>query len=784
MNCRHCYAPLEHVFLDLGFAPPSNAYLTAAELKQPELYFPLKLHVCAQCWLVQTEDYPHASELFANDYAYFSSISRSWLDHAARYAKMIAGRLHLGNNSLVIEVAANDGYLLKNFVAAGVPCLGIEPTASTAAAAETLGIPVLREFFCKALAEKLTAGGMQADLVIANNVYAHVPDVNDFTAGLKSVLKPGGTITLEFAHLMRLIEFTQFDTAYHEHFSYFSLHTVSRIFKRARLRVWDLEELPTHGGSLRIYGCHEDDSRAATSTVAALLAEEGRRGLRDLPVYLDFQSRADRVKDNLVAFLIAEKRAGKRVAAYGAAAKGNTFLNYAGIRSDLLPYVCDAAPSKQGKFLPGSHVPVLPPATMRERQPDLVLILPWNIAEEVVAQHRYVREWSGEFMVAIPNLDKISRQLNTSNSMSRIYYTKPSITDLEVRYATDAARNGWGERCYEYIGRFEAMFREHLGVKYAIATSSCTGAMHMGLAALGIGSGDEVILGDINWIASAAPITYLGAKPVFVDILPDTWCLDPAKTEAAITLHTKAILAVHLYGNLCNMDALIAIGAKHGIPVIEDAAEALGSQWHGRRAGSMGKFGTFSFHGSKTLTTGEGGMFVTQDDALYEKVLTMSNHGRARGQAKQFWSDVLGFKYKMSNLQAAIGCAQMERIDKLIAGKRRVFDYYAERLRNLPLNMNPEPEGTVNGFWMPTLVVNNDLAFDRAALLSAFKAEDIDGRVFFWPLSTLPMFEPKMQNKVSYQVFERAINLPTYNDLTETQMDRVIRLVRATLRGK
>lgn len=365
--------------------------------------------------------------------------------------------------------------------------------------------------------------------------------------------------------------------------------------------------------------------------------------------------------------------------------------------------------------------------------------------------------------------------------MSRIHYTKPSITDLEIRYATDAATNGWGERCYEYIARFESLFCRHLGVKYAVSTSSCTGAMHMGLAALGIGSGDEVILGDINWIASAAPITYLGAKPVFIDVLPDSWCIDPAKVEAAITPRTKAIIAVHLYGNLCDMDALLKIGNKHGIPVIEDAAEAIGSEWHGRRAGSLGAFGTFSFHGTKTMTTGEGGIFVTQDEALFEKVLTLSNHGRARGQTKQFWPDSLGFKYKMSNIQAAIGCAQLERIDALIAGKRRIFSYYAEQLRDLPLSMNPEPAGTVNGYWMPSIVVDEGVTFDREALLAAFKAENIDGRVFFWPLSMLPMFENKEENVVSYGLFNRAINLPTYHDLTDAEMDRVVRIVRKHL---
>lgn len=360
----------------------------------------------------------------------------------------------------------------------------------------------------------------------------------------------------------------------------------------------------------------------------------------------------------------------------------------------------------------------------------------------------------------------------------RIYYTRPSITELEVSYATDAAANGWGERCYEYINRFEEYFKAHLGVKYAIATSSCTGALHMGMAALGIGPGDEVIMADTNWIATASPVVHLGATPVFVDVLPDSWCLDPERVEEAITPRTKAIVAVHLYGNLCDMDRLLAIGEKHGIPVIEDAAEAIGSVYHGKRAGSMGKFGAFSFHGTKTLTTGEGGMFVTNDAELYEHVLTLSNHGRARGQAKQFWPDMVGFKYKMSNIQAAIGCAQMERIDELVAGKRRVFTYYSEHLQDLPLTMNPEPEGMVNGYWMPTIVAEAGSRFDRERLLALLKAENIDGRVFFWPLSMLPMFEENPGNITSYSLYQRAINLPTYHDLTDMEMNRVVNSIR------
>lgn len=408
MNCRHCNSALEHVFLDLGFAPPSNAYLNGDALLQPELYFPLKLFVCEHCWLVQTEDYSRADELFSHDYAYFSSVSKSWLDHAASYAQMITKRLNLGKESFVIEVAANDGYLLKNFVKASIPCLGIEPTASTAAAAESQGVPVLKEFFGESLAERLISEGKQADLIIGNNVFAHVPDINDFTLGLKKALKPGGTITLEFPHLMNLIDQVQFDTVYHEHFSYLSLYTVSQIFQKAGLRIFDVEALSTHGGSLRVYGCHAEDAREASEHVAGVLAQESAGGLRQLAVYRAFQPRADRVKNDLLSFLIEQKSKGISVAAYGAAAKGNTLLNYAGVKTDLLPYVCDAAPSKQGKFLPGSHIPIVSPDELNQYKPAIVLILPWNIADEVRLQLAHVSDWGGRFAVAVPNMRILS----------------------------------------------------------------------------------------------------------------------------------------------------------------------------------------------------------------------------------------------------------------------------------------------------------------------------------------------------------------------------------------
>lgn len=357
---------------------------------------------------------------------------------------------------------------------------------------------------------------------------------------------------------------------------------------------------------------------------------------------------------------------------------------------------------------------------------------------------------------------------------SRILYTKPSITALEVEYATDAAANGWGPKCYDYIIKLESLFRTHLGTRFAIATSSCTGAMHMGLAALGIGPGDEVILADTNWIATAAPITYLGATPVFVDIDPVSWCIDPEAAEKAITPRTKAIIATHLYGNLANIDALMDIGARHGIAVIEDGAEAIGSVTHGRRAGSVGLFGTFSFHGTKTITTGEGGMFVTSDEGLYEKVLMLSNHGRSRHQMKQFWPDAVGFKYKMPNVAAALGCGQMERIEDLIARKREIFSRYRSYLAGIDgISLNPEPLGTVNGAWMPTAVLAPELGISREDMMAAFSADNIDARVFFYPLSSLPMFTPQLENVHAYDIPGRAINLPSYHDMSEDDIARV-----------
>lgn len=405
MKCRHCNSTLDLKFLDLGFQPPSNSYLKKSDLNRAEVTYPLRLNVCRSCWLVQTEDYAAETEFFSPEYAYFSSTSSSWLKHAKEYCKMVQKRFNLSSGSRVIEVASNDGYLLKNFVEMGIPCFGVEPTDSTADAAEKVNVRTIREFFGAEFAKKLVSTDQTADLIIGNNVYAHVPDVNDFTLGLYHALKREGVITLEFPHLMRLVELNQFDTVYHEHYSYYSLFTVQMIFKKAGLRIFDVEEISTHGGSLRIYGCRDDANHQEKESVKVLLSEEKKRGMQTADYYQHFQKRADRIKNDLLTFLIEANGKGKKIAAYGAAAKGNTLLNYAGIKSDLIPFVCDAAEAKQGKYLPGSHIPILEPGKLAAYEPDLVMILPWNIAEEIVHQNKDLIKKGTSFFKAIPSLE-------------------------------------------------------------------------------------------------------------------------------------------------------------------------------------------------------------------------------------------------------------------------------------------------------------------------------------------------------------------------------------------
>lgn len=405
MKCRFCQTELSDVFVDLFNSPASNSFLSAEQLNEPENFFPLKIYTCRKCFLVQVDEYKKSDTIFDSSYVYFSSYSTTWLQHAKKYVEKMIGRFGYNSQSQVVEIASNDGYLLQYFVEKKVPVLGIEPTANTAEVAKTKGVDSVVDFFGVRLAKELSAKGTKADLLLGNNVLAHVPDIVDFTRGLKVLLNDKGVVTMEFPHLVQLIENNQFDTIYHEHFSYLSFTTVTEIFKAAGLEMFDVEEIPTHGGSLRIYAKHaEDTSKQIEPSVAALLAKEEAKGIKDINHYLGFQQAAMKIKTDFLDFLVQQNRAGSKVAAYGAAAKGNTLLNYCGVKADLINYVVDANPHKQNKFLPGSHMPVVKEEHLKQDKPDFVIIFPWNIKDEVMTQLSYIREWGGKFVIAIPGL--------------------------------------------------------------------------------------------------------------------------------------------------------------------------------------------------------------------------------------------------------------------------------------------------------------------------------------------------------------------------------------------
>ena len=407
MQCRFCKTELENVFIDLVSSPASNSFLTREQLNEPETFYPLKVFTCHNCFLVQVDEYKKSDAIFDSNYAYFSSYSSSWLKHASDYVDKMTAKYGYTEDSLVMEIASNDGYLLQYFLQKGVKVMGIEPTANTAEVAIGKGIKTIIEFFGVELADRLANHwDVKADLLLGNNVLAHVPDIMDFVAGMKIILKDDGVITMEFPHLMQLVDNSQFDTIYHEHFSYLSFHTVQQIFASNELVLFDVEEIPTHGGSLRIYARHaEDNSKPVGENVAKLLQKEKDKGMTSLSYYQHFQQKAFEVKLSLTEFLLQQKRAGKKVAAYGAAAKGNTLLNYCGIKNDLIDFVVDANPHKQDKFMPGSHIPVVNEEHLKEFQPDFVLILPWNLKEEICGQLSYINQWGGRFVIAVPQFE-------------------------------------------------------------------------------------------------------------------------------------------------------------------------------------------------------------------------------------------------------------------------------------------------------------------------------------------------------------------------------------------
>jgi 2-polyprenyl-3-methyl-5-hydroxy-6-metoxy-1,4-benzoquinol methylase len=403
-QCRFCANPLKHTFVDLGMSPPSNSYLAANQLQVAEKFYPLHAYVCEKCFLVQLEEFESPEDIFS-DYAYFSSYSASWLSHAKSYTDLMVDKFGFNSSSKVIEIASNDGYLLQYFKELNIPVLGIEPAANVAKVAEEKGIPSLVKFFGVNTARELVEAGTQADLLLGNNVLAHVPDLNDFVAGMKIVLKPDGVLTMEFPHLLQLIYKNQFDTIYHEHFSYFSLLTVEQVFAAHGLTLFDVEEISTHGGSLRIYGKHRETNPTISARLSDLKEREIAAGMNTIDTYLSFTKKVQTTKRNLLSFLIDAKKEGKSVVGYGAPAKGNTLLNYCGVRTDFIDYTVDLSPHKQNVFLPGTHIPVYHPDKIKETKPDYVLILPWNLKQEIMGQMAFIREWGGRFVVPIPSVE-------------------------------------------------------------------------------------------------------------------------------------------------------------------------------------------------------------------------------------------------------------------------------------------------------------------------------------------------------------------------------------------
>lgn len=710
MKCRHCAFEVSLTLVDLGSVPPSNAYLTEALLGSPERWYPLRVLVCENCWLVQTEDFAEVTELFTPQYAYFSGYSEIWLAHCEQYVNATVDRFGLDESSYVVEIAANDGSLLRYVAALGIPCSGVEPTAATAAVARSLGIPIVEDFFGLGLAERMLTEGPAADLVAANNVLPHVPDINDFVAGVAKLLKHDGVATFEFQHVVNLINNVHFDTIYHEHFSYLSFTSAIRILAGNGLQVFDVERLPTHGGSLRVYaqrsetGEHQENTR-----VSELLDEENAAGLQTRKYYAGFQAKSEKVKDDFLAFLITARRTGKTVVGYGAAAKGNTLINFAGVRSDLLPFVVDGNPAKQGMFLPGSRIPIVTEDRIRELRPDYVVILPWNVQHEIEAQLAYISDWGGQFWVIAQREDEAistvrtpieprteprsaergERALSTSNS---IPVFNPLIGQPEFDAATEALELGW-LGMGAYVGEFEEELKNLVGGdRHVVATSTGHAALHLALLSMGVGPGDEVITPSFNNIADFQAILAVGAKPVFCDILDETLCIDVEKAEALVGPNTKAIIAMDYDCFLADHGAVRQLSQRHGLRVLHDAAHSLGSNYDGTPVGSFSDVTMFSFDAVKTVTCIDGGALVVRSEEEVARLHEMRLIGMGQpasvmyGNQRAWTYDVkrLGFRYHMANLHAAIGLAQLARLPQITKTRQAACRLYNELLAGVP----------------------------------------------------------------------------------------------------
>ncbi|MCH9633976.1 MAG: UDP-4-amino-4-deoxy-L-arabinose--oxoglutarate aminotransferase [Chlamydiae bacterium] len=771
MKCRHCQHKTLS-FLNLGFSPLANDYLTSEDLNSPETTYPLVLRVCNNCFLVQVQDSFPINKLFPEDYAYFSATSISWLLHSKDFSVMITEKLNLNNNSLVIEVGSNDGYLLRNFVNKNIPCIGIEPSSDTARESNKFGIKTVEKFFNTELAKTLP----KADLVIGNNVYAHVPDINDFSVALKTILKEEGTITLEFPHLLKFIQELQFDTAYHEHFFYLSLHTVIKIFDSSGLKVYNVEELATHGGSIRIYGCHKESKKKVSESVHTMLQQEKEFGILNIATYFDFKNEVEQIRNKFLSFMVKAKNSSKKIVAYGAAAKGNTFLNFAGIKHDFIQTIYDQAKSKQNKYLPGSHIPIENPNNIDPEKFDYILILPWNIQEEV---HKFLVSKGipeEKIIVFYPrNKNKFYHNLLTKTNKENFPVFKPLIEKEEINAAVQSLEIGWLGMGAS-VGQFETAILSQIQSKnrFAVAVSTGHAALHLAMHLINVQPGDEIITPSFNNIADFQAIAAMGAKPVFCDILNETLCIDASKIEPLITSRTKAIIIMDYACFLADHDKINQLATKYKLRVIHDAAHSFGSYYKGKPVGSFSDITMFSFDPVKTITCIDGGALIVNSKKDLEllqrmRLIGMNQSPKLMYENQRAWTyDVshLGFRYHLANLHAAIGCAQIKKLDSIISHRRASCKLYNQLLSDNPHLQTPESDFE---HIAPFIYFVRVCAESRDGLKEYLMSKSIHTGIHWQPGHFFSFFKDcaKGDLSVTESISKEILTLPLYSDITK-----------------
>lgn len=807
--CRICETEISP-FMSFGQQPIANGFLSPEEYRD-EYFFDLSVACCPKCAMFQLMEQPRPEQMFHDNYAFFSGTSTRMSEHFGAFATMIRNRFLAGRqNPFVVEIGSNDGIMLKHFAAAKVRHLGIEPSGNVAAVAREQGVNTISEFFNESLAEKIVAEHGPADAFMAANVMCHISDFRSVVAGIERLLKPDGVAVFEDPYLGAVLEKTSYDQIYDEHVFLFSLHSVSYAFAQRGLELIDVEPQDTHGGSMR-YFLAKRGAHPVSPRVAEHFAREKELGIDQPETYEQFRTNCERSRDRLRTMLEDLRARGKRVVGYAATSKSTTVLNYCKIGPELIEFISDTTPIKQGKFTPGTHIPVRPRAEFAKEYPDYALLFAWNHQPEIFAKESEFSKSGGRWISFVPEVaitlvqeahsavaqlqqlgvPKGSDVVHPIPDLSRpdhgITMAGPWISDLEVQTVLDAVQNGWYyEKSYTYVEKFQKEFAAYHGRKHALMTPNCTTAIHLLLTGLGIKEGDEVLVPECTWIASAAGLSYLRATPVFCDIDPVHWCLDPESVRRNITPRTKAMIVVDLFGNMPLMDELRRIANEHGIHLIEDAAEALGSTYKGKRAGSFGVGSVFSFHRTKTLTTGEGGMLLLDDDKLFDFCSVWRDHGRRPGGPMYFNYEVT-YKYMPFNLQAALGWAQFQRVDQLVQKKRWIFDGYRERLAGVPgIQFNAEPEGGFNSVWITSVVFDPSTGMTKARAIEELGKLGVPARPFFYPLSSLPAYPGaeavyREKNPRAYDISSRAINLSCSSNLTAQQLDIIANGIKTIL---